>query len=92
MAKLQDIHGPDLAGLLSGRYEGEGKNEIPPFKLMVDIVAAALEKGERMPADEAQDLADDMVTADKPLMGRVLSTAFPEAQEGNAEAPKKAKR
>lgn len=88
LAKLQDIYGSDLGGLLSGRFDGEGATEIPPFRLMVDVVATALEKGEKMGADEALDLADEMVTADKPLMGRVLATAFPEAQPGNAPAPK----
>lgn len=82
IAKLQGKHGNDLGGMLTGKVEG-----IPPFGIMIDMVAAALEKGERMPPDEAADLADDMLTADKALVEALMKAAFPE-QAGNAKAPK----
>lgn len=84
IAKLQGKHGNDLGGLLTGTAEGT-----PSFAIMIDMVAAALEKGERLPADEAADLADDMLTADKRLVERLMKAAFPETA-GNDEAPKKA--
>lgn len=84
IAKLQGRYGNDLGGLLTG-IEGT-----PPFGIMIDMVAAALEKGERMPAAEAADLADDMLTADKGLVERLMKAAFPETA-GNGAAPKKAK-
>ena len=82
IAKLQGKHGNDLGGMLTGKVEGT-----PPFGIMIDMVAAALEKGERMPSDEAADLADDMLTADKTLVEALMKAAFPE-QAGNAKAPK----
>jgi len=82
IAKLQGKYGNDLGGLLTGKAEGT-----PPFAIMIDMVAAALEKGERLPADQAADLADDMLTADKGLVEALMKAAFPE-QLGNAKAPK----
>lgn len=82
IAKLQGKYGNDLGGLLTGKVEGT-----PPFGIMIDMVAAALEKGERLPADEAADLADDMLTADKRLVEGLMKAAFPE-QAGNETAPK----
>lgn len=81
-AKLQGKYGNDLGGLLTGGIEG-----VPPFGIMIDIIAAALEKGERISADEAVDLADDMLTADQSIMDKVMKSAFPD-QVGNAKAPK----
>lgn len=81
IAKLQAKYGNDLGGLLSGGIEG-----VPPFGLMIDIVAAALEKGERISAGDAADLADDMLTADQTIMGRLMKS-FPD-QVGNGQAPK----
>lgn len=83
IGKLQGKHGNDLGGLLSGKVEG-----IPPFAIMVDMVAASLEKGQRMDPEMAADLADDMLTADQTLIERVLKAAFPDAKPGNANAPK----
>lgn len=82
IAKLQGKYGNDLGGLLTGGIEG-----VPPFGIMIDIIAAALEKGERISADEAVDLADDMLTADQSIMEKVMKSAFPD-QVGNAKAPK----
>lgn len=81
IAKLQGKHGNDLGGLLTG-IEG-----IPPFGVMIDLLAAALEKGEGIPSDKAADLADDMLTADQGIVQRLMTAAFP-ASAGNAEAPK----
>src|SRR5690606_10942214 len=79
IAKLQAKHGNDVGGLFAeGGIEG-----VPPFGIMIDVVAAALEKGERLPGDEAADLADDMLTADPRLVERLIAAAFPSAS-GNA--------
>ncbi|SEN90721.1 hypothetical protein SAMN04489859_102174 [Paracoccus alcaliphilus] len=82
ISKLQGKYGNDLGGLLDGGIEG-----VPPFGMMIDIIAAALEKGERISADDAADLADDMLTADRSIMEKVMKAAFPD-QVGNAQAPK----
>lgn len=97
LADLQDAWGNDIGGLLSGKFDipedapDDFRAAIPPMRLMVDIVARGLEKGEGMARDEALALADEMTTRDKSLMGRVLATAFPKAEPGNVPAPKKAK-
>lgn len=56
---------------------------------MIDTVAVALEKGERMPPAEAQDLADDMLTAEVALYERLMISAFPDLKKaGKTKAPK----
>lgn len=84
IGKLQGKHGNDLGGLLSGKV-----SDVPPFGIMIDMIAVALEKGSKLPASEAADLADDMMTADKGVFERLMKAAFPDAS-GNAEAPKEA--
>ena len=97
LAKLQGRHGLDLGGLLSGKFdlpedgealEGEAARPIPPFAVMLDVVAVSLEKGERMDPVEAAELADDMLTGDRGLCGAVMQAAFPgAAKAGNPRAP-----
>lgn len=90
LGRLQDKHGNDMGGLLS-----DSAAAIPSFSVLVDLAAVALEKGERMAADEAADLADDMLTADPGLSGRLMHAAFPEmfrGAAGNAEAPARKRR
>ena len=83
IANLQGRYGNDLGGLLSGKIEGT-----PPFRLLIDVVAEALKKGEGLSEDDAAALADDMLTADKQLVQRVLDMAFPtQDASGNAKAP-----
>ena len=84
IAKLQAKHGNDLGGLLSGKVE-----TVPPFGIMIDMIAVALEKGQKMGADEAADLADEMMTADKGVFERLMKAAFPDADPGNADAPRR---
>jgi len=86
IAKLQGRHGNDLGGILSGGVEGT-----PPFAVMIDTVAVALEKGEGMASEDAAELADDMLTASKTLFESLLRAAFPETA-GNADAPKARKK
>ncbi|RJE81279.1 hypothetical protein [Paracoccus sp. JM45] len=93
LARLQGRHGLDLGGLLSGKFDSaDGGNApalIPPFAIMIDVVAVALEKGERMSAEDAADLADDMLTQDRGLCGAVMQAAFPTpATSGNGKASK----
>lgn len=84
IGKLQGKHGNDLGGLLTGGIQG-----IPPFSLMIDVVAVALEKGERMSSDEAQDVADDIITADQSVFEKLMKAAFPDPS-GKRKAPKAA--
>lgn len=79
LGKLQAKHGDDLKGLLSGKASAA-----PPFAVMVDAIAGALVKG-GVPTGEADELADDMLTADPELFPRVMSAAFPDAV-GNGKA------
>lgn len=97
LAKLQGRHGLDLGGLLSAKFDlpddreaedGEAARPIPPFAIMLDVVAVSLEKGERMDPEDAAELADDLLTGDRGLCGAVMQAAFPgAAKAGNARAP-----
>lgn len=92
IAKLQGKHGNDIGGLLSGKFDApEGEPApIPPFDIMIEMIAAALVKGEKLPEDQALDLADDMLTEDQALAGRLMEAAFPAmAKPGNGQAPKR---
>lgn len=82
IAGLQATHGNDLGGLLA---EG-GITGTPPFALLLDIVSAALRKGQRdMGRAEADELADELLTADPQLFAALLKAAFPD-QRGNGDA------
>ncbi len=83
IAKLQAKHGNDLGGLLSGKVE-----QVPPFGIMLDMIAVSLEKGHKLAPDEAAELADEMMTADKGVFERLMKAAFPDAVAGNVPAPK----
>lgn len=90
LGRVQDRHGNDLGGLLS-----DDASAVPPFSVLVLLVAVALEKGERIGADDAADLADEMMTADPGLSGRLLHAAFPgmfKGGPGNAKAPARKRR
>lgn len=82
LAKLQAKHGTDLKGLLTGEV-----GKAPPFDVMLDAVSGALVKGG---VSDAEDLADDMLTADPELFSRLLAAAFPDAM-GNGVRPGKRK-
>ena len=88
LAHLQGLHGNDLGGLLSA-----GGSDIPALRPSLDLVSVALQRGEGIDQPEADDLADEMFTADRTLAGRVLAAAFPDAVAeeapagGNAKAP-----
>lgn len=81
IARLQARHGRNLAGLLDG-----SAGDIPDMAAVLDLVSEALQKGEGIKAAEADDLADELATADPMVVGRILGAAFPDL-EGNA--PKK---
>lgn len=84
IAKLQAKYGNGLGGMLDGTIRGT-----PPFGIMIDVLAVALEKGQQLPADQAADLADDMLTAGVSLFEELMKAAFPDlAKAGNAKAPK----
>lgn len=80
IAKLQGIHGNDLGGILTGA------NAVPSFAVLLDIVAEGLRRGGDLADQDADDLADKMLTADKNLAERVLKLAFPETAAGKGEA------
>lgn len=80
LAKLQGRHGLDLKGLLTGKA-----GEVPPFDVMLDVVALSLEKGQKIAAEEAADLADDMLSAEPKIFESLMAAAFPDAM-GNAQA------
>lgn len=86
IAKLQGLHGRDLKGLLTGET-----GAIPPFEVILDAVAFALEKGQGLETAAAQSLADDMLTADAGVFNRLMAAAFPDAV-GNAPAVATTKR
>ena len=92
IAKLQGRHGDDLGGLLSGKYDAsEGQApKIPPFGIMIDIVAESIVKGEKLPQEDALDLADDMLSADLGLFQQVMASAFPDLRKGTGEGNRKA--
>ncbi|SOC11454.1 hypothetical protein SAMN05877809_105290 [Rhodobacter sp. JA431] len=74
MAKLQAEYGEDFLDRL------EIKGNAIPFALMIAIIGESLIKGEKMGKDEAYDLADDFVSSDPELIGRVVKAAFPDAE------------
>lgn len=80
IARLQAKHGRNLAGLLDGTA-----GTFPDMGAVLDIVSEALQKGSAIEADEADDLADELATADPMIVGRIVTAAFPEQTEGNGK-------
>lgn len=76
IGKLQRKHGVTIGGLLD---EGRDEGELLNFGILVDTISVALQKGMRMETEEADDLADDLLTADQEIAIRLLNAAFPEA-------------
>lgn len=85
IARLQAKHGRNLAGMLDG-----SAGAIPDMEAVLDLVSEALQKGQDMKPAEADDLADEMATADPLLVGRIIAAAFPDP-EGNAKPKRAAK-
>ncbi|RNF35389.1 hypothetical protein [Paracoccus methylarcula] len=77
LGRLQNQHGPSIGGLLD---ENRGEDQLLNFGILVDAVSIALQKGMRMDSEEADDLADDLVSADQGIVARLLEAAFPEPQ------------
>lgn len=90
LAQAQDLHGPDIGGLLSG--DEEQVTKAIPFRAMLDLVALSLGKGSALPRDEALDIADDLLSEDPELAGKVLAAAFPEQAKDEAPAAGNGKR
>ena len=78
IAELQGRFGNDLDGLLSG---GEA---IPNFGVLLAVVEVALVRGGGVSSAKASALADDLLTADSSLAGRLIKAAFPDASPGSA--------
>lgn len=84
LGKLQGVHGNDLGGLLTGKAEG-----VLSFTMLVDIVAAGLQKGGGADAETSGELADEMLTADQGIVTRLMEASFPAlTNAGNVKAPK----
>jgi hypothetical protein len=84
IAALQAKHGNTIAGLVDG-----SAGNIPAFAPLLDIVEAGLNRA-GVSDDDLEDIADDMLRADKEIVGRLILTAFPEVNAGNVKRPKKA--
>ena len=78
IARLQAKHGRNLAGMMDGTA-----GNFPDMAAVLDIVSEALQKGHGLKADQADDLADEIATADPQIVGLIVNAAFPSA-EGNA--------
>jgi secreted protein with Ig-like and vWFA domain len=84
IARLQAKHGRTLAGVLDGTV-----GDIPDMAVVLDIISESLQRA-GMDAAKADDLADEIATADPAIIGSILQTAFPDT-EGNGKAKAKAK-
>lgn len=87
LADLQGQHGDDFLARLDA-----GAGKLPPFGLMIDVVAKALARGEGLDAGDVRELADDMLTQDPELVSRLMQAAFPDAVGNGAPAATKRKR
>jgi hypothetical protein len=86
IARLQAKHGRNLAGMLDGTA-----GDIPDMTAVLDLVSEALQKGQGLKPAEADDLADEIATADPLIIGTIIAATFPDAV-GNARPKPKAKR
>lgn len=83
IGRLQNKHGRNVAGLFDGTEGG-----FPDMNAVLDLVSEALQRGHGLDADKADDLADEIATADPMIVGKITKAAFPDA--GGNEAKKKA--
>uniref|UniRef100_UPI0040482988 hypothetical protein n=1 Tax=Yoonia sp. TaxID=2212373 RepID=UPI0040482988 len=84
IATLQDKYGNNVAGLLDGTA-----GDLPKFGALLDLVSVSLQKGSKISVEEADEIADEMLTHDTEIVGRIISAAFPEEKSGNVKKPKK---
>lgn len=87
IAKLQAMHGRNVAGLLDG-----SAGDLPDFQALIDMVSVALQKGQGMTPEEAASVADDLLSADMEIVQRLITAAFPNATvetAGNVRRPKR---
>lgn len=88
IATLQGEYGINLGGWLS-----EKQPEIVDFGLALDVVTLAVKRGSKLDRAAAEDVADDLLTADVSLFGKVMTALFvrdeagTKAAGGNAQAP-----
>jgi hypothetical protein len=85
IARVQAKHGRTLGGLLDG-----APDDFPDMSVVLDLVSEALQRGEGLDAAAADDLADEIATADATIIGRIMASAFPDAA-GNAPKKKAAR-
>lgn len=89
LAVLQDKHGDNIAGLLDG-----SAGSTPNLTALIDMVSLALQKGSGMAASDADDVADELLTADVGIIEKVIRATFPnatvEGARGNGRKPKAA--
>lgn len=89
LAKLQAKHGANVAGLLDGTAGNP-----PNMEPLLDMVSEALQKGHGLEQAEADDVADELLTADLGLVERLIQAAFPDAEvsveKGNRKRSRRA--
>jgi len=86
IARLQAKHGRNVAGLLDGTA-----GDIPDMAAVLDVLSEAIQRGSGVEASVADDLADELMSANSAILGPVLLTAFPDAPGGNGKAAGKHK-
>lgn len=74
IAKLQDRHGLDLGGVLTGK-----SLDVIHFGLPLDVVALALMRGSKLSADDAAEISDELMTADQTIFAQLMEAVFPSA-------------
>ncbi|MFB2530715.1 hypothetical protein ACEYYA_00940 [Paracoccus sp. p3-h83] len=83
MADLQDKYGADL-----GPLGAINADSAPPFRAMVDVVAAALRRHHR--DIDHLSVADDLLTDDLTIFARLMAVSFPQpegaGEPGNGQA------
>lgn len=86
IAKLQAVHGNNVAGLLDGTA-----GAIPNFGAVLDLVALSLQMGSKLSDDEAEEIADAMLMQDTEIVGRIIRAAFPDVEDAKPGKPRKPK-
>lgn len=69
-----------------------GHDAVPSINLCLLLVSLALQKGEKINADEAEELADEIFTADQTVVPRLMAAMAPDVAGGSAPGKPKAKR
>lgn len=77
IAALQAKYGKTISGLLDGTT-----GDIPDFATLLELVSIALQTGESLEAAVADEVADNLLTRDAEIVGRIVAAAFPDQKPG----------